>query len=131
MIAPRSNDQLAEAFENWLRALNFSPSVVTRYPRTVRQFAATLGGRSVLDAERSDVRAFGANRHSVFCRAEAVRALRRFYDFLALGDLTRRNVAREVAIPKLPPPKIPLVPSPEEMREFLDGIGKHGNGEKD
>jgi site-specific recombinase XerD len=126
----RTNEELAAAFAQWLRVLNLSKTVLYSYPHMVEKFAASLSGRAMLDATRDDVRAFGASFASVAMRAQAIYALRAFYDFLNLGGLTRRNPAREVCVPKRPPPRIRFIPTPEQMCKFLEGIGRHDDGEE-
>jgi site-specific recombinase XerD len=127
-FAPRSNDALAESFGTWLKVLGRSRSVIYSRPHTVRKFAETLSGRSLLGADRSDVRAFAAAHSSVSMRAQAIWSLRVFYDFLRFGDLTRRNPAREVCVPKLPQ-RIPVVPTVEEVERLLRAVEDAANAE--
>jgi site-specific recombinase XerD len=130
MIAPRSNDALAESFGTWLKILGRSRSTIYTRPRAVRKFAATLDGRSLLTAGQSDVRAFAACERSLFMRAQAIWSLRVFYDFLRFGGLTRRNPAREVCVPKLPQ-RIPRVPTIEEVARLLQVVQDAANAQED
>jgi site-specific recombinase XerD len=128
--APRTNDQFVEAFRTYLVVLHLSSTVATEYPRNVKKFAASLDGRSLLDATRDDVRAFGASFSSVAMRHLAMLALRRFFDFLQAGGVTVRNPAREVLLPKRPQ-RIPRVPSVEEVARLLQAVEEVANGEKE
>lgn len=117
------NEVLIEKFDRYLLALNYSVCTRSRYGACAKQFSAFLGDRNLVTATACDLREFLAslfarNLHPS-TRANALYALRTFYDFLELGGQVGASAPRAVRAPKLPT-RLPHAKSEEEIKRLID-----------
>jgi integrase/recombinase XerC len=125
--------QIIEKFIQYLRyERNASPDTIREYRRDIQQFAAFLtppGEKTPAlgELDHRVVREYvnqmyeqGLEKSSV---ARRLASLRTFFKFCVREKFVESNPARLVATPKLPK-RVPRVLAPEELKGFLDGIGR-------
>lgn len=116
------NEELARRSSRWLFALNYSPCVLSKYPRTVRRFSAFLYSRKVLKLTHFDVQESLAHSAAIGQTPTLIReqlyALRVFFDFLNLGGLVKWVPPRVVRMRPLQR-HIPPVPTKGQIDKVL------------
>jgi site-specific recombinase XerD len=101
-----SNRKLLEGFSNFLLARGMSPRTIRAYDDSARRLVESLGSKSVLDANRSDIRKMQSRLLSKGLCANSVRlhtaALRSFFDFVRLSGLTKHDPTLTLSQRKIP-----------------------------
>jgi site-specific recombinase XerD len=105
-LSRRPNSDYVEAFERFMEAQAMPENTRKTYLNFIRRLAEFFGPKSFLDARRFDLSEFRAflyrQRFSDGSMASAVFALRKFYDFLEMGEVMRGSPARMLATRKVP-----------------------------
>ena len=87
----RANRALAEKFDAWLTAVNYSASTRKEYLAIVEQFTRFIRTKRLTDVWRQDIRAFLAHLAERGLAPSSLAArlsgLKTFYDFLNLGGV--------------------------------------------
>jgi site-specific recombinase XerD len=101
-----SNRELAEGFERYCIVRGFSEQTLRAYMDSVNRFVESLGSTSALNADRNDVRKLQAEMLKRGLCANSIQAhtaaLRGFYKFLRLDDLTTNDPTLLLSYRKLP-----------------------------
>jgi site-specific recombinase XerD len=119
------NLQLVEGFDKWLTIGKLSRNTGLSYCKFVKQFATFIGDVDLREINRVHISHWLEHlveyRHlSSSSAATALFALRKFYDFLNLGDVCRSCVPRSIPTRKLPK-RLPKSLSESEVKQLLDG----------
>jgi integrase/recombinase XerC len=112
------NEVLREKFDAYLAMLKKSPHTRVRYGCWIKQFGAFLGDKNFAAVKSLEVRAWLATIYErgfqKATMASAIHTLRKFYQFLRLGDQVLIEAPRQVLVPKISK-RLPLALSLEEI----------------
>jgi integrase/recombinase XerD len=118
-----TNAQLVAKFGAWLEICGNSPNTVIAYCGTARQFAASLGDRTLAGATADDIRSYQAalleRQFSAATLSARFFALRSLYKFLQLGSQVMRSAPQSMRTRKLPK-RLPVVKSQEEIVRIIE-----------
>jgi len=121
-IRNKTNEELAQKFSEWVVAQRYARVTQLAYKRVAFRFCHFLGSRSLVTANRLDVRSFlvevmkrdlsvdGYNRH--------LWALRRFFDFLYMGGVVD-SIAPRFVLGKRHPRPMPRVLGETELKLLI------------
>jgi site-specific recombinase XerD len=100
------NRKLLEGFSNFLVARGMSPATIRAYEDSARRLVDLLGSKSVVDADRGDIRNMQSRLLSKGVCANSVRlhtaGLRSFFKFVRLSGLTRHDPTLALSQRKCP-----------------------------
>lgn len=122
------NLKLVEGFNKWLTVGKLSRNTGLTYSNFVKQFATFIGDLDLREIKRVHVSHWleyltdhrGVSSTSA---ATALFALRKFYDFLNLGDVCRSCAPRMIPTRKIPK-RLPQALNESQIKELLRGARK-------
>lgn len=118
----RDNLDLAEKFDRWLEAQNYSQNTRRAYATLCSYLCEFIGSRSLLEVKHFDLREFvtGLYRRglSPSSLARQIYGLKTFFDFLSLGGLVDSNIGRLIKNRKVNR-KLPRFLSIEEVERLI------------
>jgi site-specific recombinase XerD len=117
-----ANRELANAFERYLIAKGLSACTIRAYNDAVTRLLDSVGSASVADVERSTIRQFLYELDSKGITSNSIRlhtcALRSFFKFLRLAEVSRHDPMLLIAHRKIPQ-RLPVVLSLEEVGRLI------------
>jgi site-specific recombinase XerD len=122
------NSRLVDGFKEWLVVQNLSANTVLSYSKFAQRFATFVGDIDLREIKRVHVSHWLEHlveyRHlSSGSAATALFALRKFYDFLDLGDVCRSGVPRTIPTRKVAQ-RLPPTLSESQVKQLLNGAKK-------
>lgn len=118
-----SNRELVEAFARYMAApRGLSKSTIANYGFTIKRFVEGLGARSVVGAQRADIRQFqtrmlGRGQSAASLNAR-IHALKLFFKFLMLGGLVTDSPMMHIGGRKVPK-RVRRVLTIEEIEKLI------------
>ena len=122
---PQLRDEVSAFAEYLLAECALAPDTVKGYTASAAALVASLelAGKTIADAELSDITAFLVNGQIAGAQARTVAkvatGIRQFYRFLVLDGIVPVNPARLLAVPRMTK-KLPRVMTVEQVERLID-----------